>query len=288
MLPVFWPTTGWQLSTRHSQLTTRNFFIDYTMSLFHPIRDARRKRLTKAPFPSAWVEIIDRNVPYCQKLSAQERLSLWKLVAVFINEKHFEGCVGQVITQEIKLTVAAQACLLLLNLEHNFYEKLRTILVYPAGFEFNKESYASNGIVSEEMLPVAGVSYSLGVVALSWSDTTHGARRADDGTNVTLHEFAHQLDLLDNAMNGAPILSERSMYPDWARVLGAEFEALCKAVAEGLPTVINPYGATNPAEFFAVVTELFFEKPIDLKTAHPALYEEFRQYYGQDPATRFS
>lgn len=257
------------------------------MSLFHPIRDARRRKLAEAPFSSTWVKVIDQNVPYCLKLTSQERLKLWELVAVFVDEKHFEGCMGLVITEEIKLTIAAQACLLLLNLEHNFYEKLATILVYPAGFEFNKESYESNGIVSEELMPVAGISYSLGVIALSWSDTTQGARRPDDGTNVVLHEFAHQLDLLDNAMNGAPILSSRSMYPDWAHVLSQEFEALCKAVAQGIPTVINPYGATNPAEFFAVVTEIFFEKPVDLKAAHPALYEEFRQYYGQDPATRF-
>lgn len=257
------------------------------MSLFHPIRDARRKKLAKAPFSSAWVKIIDQNVPYCQKLDSQERLALWKLVAVFMNEKHFEGCMGLAITDEIKLTISAQACLLLLNLKHNFYEKLATILVYPAGFECNKESYASNGIVSEEMLPVSGVSYSLGVIALSWSDTTSGAKRPDDGTNVAFHEFAHQLDLLDNAMNGTPILSSRAMYPDWVRVLGAEFEELRTAVAQGIPTTINPYGATNSAEFFAVVTELFFEKPADLKVAHPALYEEFRKYYGQDPATRF-
>ncbi len=258
------------------------------MSLFHPIRNAKRRKLIKAPFSFDWVKIIDQNVPYCQRLNSEERRELWKLVAVFIHEKHFEGCMGLAITNEIKLIISAQACLLLLNLKHDFYEKLRTILVYPAGFEFNKESYATNGIVSEEIMPVAGVSYSLGIIALSWSDTTHGAKRADDGTNVVLHEFAHQLDLLDNAMNGAPVLSERSMYPDWARVLGAEFEALGKAVAQGMPTVINPYGATNPAEFFAVVTELFFEKPLELKGAHPALYEEFRQYYGQDPATRFS
>ncbi len=258
------------------------------MGLFHPIRDARRKKLAEAPFASEWVKIIDQNVPYCQKLNSQERHKLWELVAVFIDEKNFEGCMGLAITDEIKLTIAAQACLLLLNLEHNFYEKLVTILVYPAGFEFNKESYESNGIVSEERLPVSGVSYSLGVISLSWSDTTHGARSPDDGSNVTLHEFAHQLDLLDNAMNGAPILSSRSMYRDWARVLGSEFDELRNAVAEGKPSIISSYGATNPAEFFAVVTELFFERPVELKASHSALYEEFRQYYGQDPATRFS
>lgn len=258
------------------------------MSLFHPIRDARRRKLTKAPFASEWARIIDRNVPYCQKLTAQERLKLWELVAVFINEKNFEGCMGLVITDEIKLTIAAQGCLLLLNLKHNFYEKLRTILVYPAGFEFNKESWASNGIVSEEMMPVSGLSYSLGVIALSWSDTAHGARNPGDGSNVAFHEFAHQLDLLDNAMNGAPILSSRTQYHDWAEILGAEFEALRKAIADGTPCIINPYGATSPAEFFAVVTETFFERPVELKATHPALYETFSLYYGQDPATRFS
>ncbi len=259
------------------------------MDLFHPIRDARRRKLVGEPFSSEWAKIIDRNVPYCQKLNSQERLKLWDLIKVFVDEKNFEGCAGLVITNEMRLTIAAQACLLLLNLHRNtFYDKLATILVYPAGFEFNNETYESNGIVSEERTSVLGLSYSLGVISLSWADTESGARRPDDGSNVVLHEFAHQLDLLDNAMNGAPLLNSRSMYRDWAKILGAEFEELRKDVAEGIPSIIDSYGATKPSEFFAVVTELFFEKPVQLKQTHLALYEEFRQYYGQDPATRFS
>ncbi len=258
------------------------------MDFFHPIRDARRKKLAGEPFSSEWAKIIDRNVPYCRKLNPQERLKLWNLIKIFVVEKNFEGCAGLEITDEIRLTIAAQACLLLLNLHENtFYEKLATILVYPAGFEFDNETYEGNGIVSEEKMPVLGLSYSLGVISLSWADAESGAKRPGDGSNVVFHEFAHQLDLLDNAMNGAPVLNSRSMYRDWARVLGAEFEELRKDVAEGIPSIISSYGATKPAEFFAVVTELFFERPVQLKRTHPALYEEFRQYYEQDPATRF-
>lgn len=258
------------------------------MDLFHPFRDHRRKGLVEKPFSSEWARIIDANVPYCRMLDASERIRLWDLIKVFIAEKNFEGCGGVVVSEEIKLTIAAQACLLLINLRHNYFEKLVSILVYPRGFTFEREEHGEFGMVTEEQIPVSGLSTSIGSIALSWPDTASGARDPDDGVNVVLHEFAHQLDLLDCAMDGAPVLTTRAMYGEWAAVLGAEFERLRSEVAHGIPSIISSYGATKPAEFFAVVTELFFEKPCELQREHPALYEEFRQYYGQDPAARFN
>lgn len=256
------------------------------MDVFHPLRNRRRKKIVAEPFPSTWAEIIDANVPYCRMLRTSEKHRLWDLIKVFIAEKNFEGCNGLVVTEEMKLIIAAQACLLLINLKHNYFEKLVSILIYPAAFEFEREDWSETGLVSVERIPVSGLSTDIGSIALSWPDTADGARLPDDGVNVVLHEFAHQLDLLDNAMDGAPILNSRALYGTWAKVLGAEFERLRSDVAQGIPSLISSYGATKPAEFFAVVTELFFERPHELRRQHPALYDEFKKYYGQDPATR--
>ena len=258
------------------------------MGLFHPFRDHRRRELGKQPFPPAWSRIIDRKVPCCRCLHPDERKRLEELIKVFVSEKHFEGCGGMTVTDEIKVTVAAQACLLLLNLQHDFYERLTSILIYPEGFDFEQEERGEAGIVTLTNLPVAGLSSSTGAVVLSWPDTVRGAQSPGDGRNVVFHEFAHQLDQLDGVMDGAPILNSASMCRDWAQILGSEYQRLREEVAAGTPSLISAYGATKPAEFFAVVTELFFERPVELQQQHPALYGEFRQYYRQDPAARMT
>ena len=254
--------------------------------MLHPFRDHHRKELDKQPFPAAWLQIIDRNVPCCRCLHPDERGRLENLIKVFIREKHFEGCSGLIITDEIKVTVAAQACLLLLNIHHNYYERLASILVYPESFNFEQEERGPAGTVSVTNMHASGVSSSAGAVVLSWPDAIHESKRPADGMSVVFHEFAHQLDQLDGAMNGAPVLERASMYRDWAQVLGSEYKRLTKEVERGIPSLISDYGATKPAEFFAVVTELFFQKPIELQQEHPALYDEFMQYYRQDPAKR--
>lgn len=256
------------------------------MGLLHPLRDRRRRKLGEEPFPAAWAAIVDRNVPCCRSLHPDERRRLEDLIKVFVAEKHFEGCGGLAITDEIKVTIAAQACLLLLNLQHDYYERLVSILVYPETFHFEQEEQGPAGTVAETRRPVLGLSTSTGAVVLSWPDTLNGALRPDDGMNVVFHEFAHQLDQLDGAMDGAPVLNSASFYREWARVLSREYLRLQAAVEMDAPSLISDYGATKPAEFFAVVTELFFERPADLQQYHPELYEEFRQYFRQDPATR--
>jgi MtfA peptidase len=256
------------------------------MGLLHPFRDHHREELAKKPFPPAWAQIMDKHVPCCRCLHPDERKRLEELVKVFISEKHFEGCAGLIITDEIRVTIAAQACLLLLNIHHDYYEKLVSILVYPESFNFEQEERGLAGTVSVTNMPVSGLSSSTGAVVLSWPDTTQGAQNPEDGYNVVFHEFAHQLDQLDGAMNGSPVLDRDVMYRDWAQVLGSEYKRLQDEVETGAPSMISDYGATKPAEFFAVVTELFFEKPSELQREHPALYEEFSKYYHQDPAER--
>jgi len=256
------------------------------MSFLHPFRDRRRQELAAEPFPAQWSQIIVRNVPCCRCLHSDERQRLEDVIKVFIAEKNFEGCGGLTITDEIKVTIAAQACLLLLNLHHDYYERLVSILVYPESFNVEQEERGPASTVEVANRAVMGLSSSRGAVVLSWPDTMDGARRPDDGINVVFHEFAHQLDQLDGAMDGAPSLESAAMYREWAKVLGSEFTRLQEEVATGVPSLIGAYGATQPAEFFAVVTELFFEKPVELQQEHPALYEEFRQYFHQDPAER--
>lgn len=256
------------------------------MGLFHPFRDRRRRDLVDRPFPPAWSQIVDRGVPSVRCLHPDERSRLEDLIKVFVAEKNFEGCGGLVITDEIRVVIAAQACLLLLNLRHNYYERMSSILVYPEGFTFEQAEPGPGNTVAVSTRPVMGLSSSMGAVVLSWPDTVHGAEQPDDGANVVFHEFAHQLDQLDDVMDGAPVLDSASMYRDWARVLGAEYRRLQEESGAGVPSIISDYGATKPAEFFAVVTELFFERPADLRREHPDLYDEFRQYYRQDPAGR--
>ena len=256
------------------------------MSFLHPFRDHRRRELTARPFPPEWAEIIARNVPQCRGFEDEERRRLEDLIKVFIAEKHFEGCGGLAITDEIKVTIAAQACILLLNLHHNYYDRLVSIVVYPDSFVFEQDEADVAGTVSSTRNAALGLSSTMGAVVLSWADTLKGARNPGDGYNVVFHEFAHQLDQLDGVMNGAPVLEGEAMYREWARVLGAEYERLQAEVETGASTLISAYGATKPAEFFAVVTELFFEKPVELRQEYPELYEEFRLYFGQDPAAR--
>ena len=256
--------------------------------MFHPFRNRRRRELEREPFPRGWAEVVDRNVPYCRGLDPDERRRLENLVKVFVAEKNFEGCGGLAITDEIRVTIAAQACLLLLNLHHDYYERLSSILVYPESFKFEQTEPGPGGMASVTTRPVLGLSSTMGAVVLSWPDALRGGQGPADGANVVLHEFAHQLDRLDDAMDGAPPLDTTAMYREWARVLGREYQRLQGEVESGTATLISDYGATRPAEFFAVVTELFFERPADLRRERPELYDEFRHYYRQDPAGRGS
>jgi hypothetical protein len=256
------------------------------MSFLYPFRDHRRRELAARPFPVEWDRVIDRNVPYGRHLLPEERRHWGDLIKVFIAEKHFEGCGELEITDEIKVTIAAQACILLLNLHHNYYDRLVSIVVYPDSFVFEQDEADLAGTVSSTRNAALGLSSTMGVVVLSWVDTVEGARNPLDGGNVVFHEFAHQLDQLDGSMDGAPPLDSGSAYQEWARVLCAEFRRLHEAIESDVPSLIRDYGATKPAEFFAVVTELFFERPVELRRDHPKLYEEFKLYFGQDPAER--
>ncbi len=244
----------------------------------------RRTRLMKTPLPPAQLAIVERNVPYYRALAPEDREELRGLVQIFLAEKNFEGCDGLEITDEIRLTIAAQACILLLHRKTDIYPLLQSVLVYPHTFVAPLKERGPGGVVIEDFEERDGESWDIGALILSWDDVMESVADPRDGYNVVFHEFAHQLDDEAGIADGAPPLPERSMYDDWARVLGAEYDALAEAVRRHRPTLLDEYGAESPAEFFAVATETFFELPRDLKAAHPALYEQLSRFYRQDPA----
>ncbi len=248
------------------------------------LRHWRRKRLMTEPLDPDWLAIIERNVPYYRRLKPDMRRRLQGLVQIFLDEKSFEGCGGIEISDQIRLTVAAHACILLLGRDAELFPKLRSVLVYPGSYVAPLSKRGPGGVVTEGMQARSGESWSLGNVVLSWSDVLLCCSPNRTGRNVVLHEFAHQLDSESGSNEGAPVLPHPDMYADWASVLGREYQALIDAAEEGKPTLLDQYGATSPAEFFAVATECFFEKSVEMSLLHPELYDQLRLFYQQDPA----
>ncbi|ASP47075.1 zinc-dependent peptidase [Cognaticolwellia beringensis] len=245
---------------------------------------AYKRRLIKTkPFKKQWRKIIQQRMPYFRQMPADLQLQLKKHIQVFLAEKEFVGCNGLVITDEIKITIAAQACLLLLNRKTNYYPKLRTILVYPSAFVKQQQTRNGDGVYFTQKVVLAGESWDYGKIVLSWQDTIEGAQIPDDGRNVVIHEFAHQLDQEDGRANGAPILSAGQSYQCWSDIFSKQFEILQKQANTGEPSLFDYYGATNPAEFFAVASEVFFEQSRQFSQQHPKLYQQLTQYYHVDP-----
>jgi Mlc titration factor MtfA (ptsG expression regulator) len=243
-------------------------------------------RFRAEPIPDAWSPILDRNVSLARDLSADDRQRLLRLVQVFLHDKPFEGSGGLEITEEIKVTIAAHACLLWLHLDGPCYPTVHRILVYPTAFVPKFAPQYRSHYVEPIPVPAMGEAWRDGMVVLSWDDVRAGAANPAEGENVVLHEFAHQLDFEDGAGEGTPILESPSLLRTWARVLSTHYEQLRRDAQAGRPTVLNAYGATNLTEFFAVATETFFAKPQQLRAAEPQLYEELEAYYRQDPAAR--
>lgn len=244
-----------------------------------------RARLRGRRFPRAWSDVLKRNVPQYRYLSDEERGRLQGHIQVFLAEKRFEGCGGLEMTDEIRLTIAGQACLLLLNLEEaDYYSRLRSVLVYPGTVRPAYADSLASGVLAPDEAPVLGQSWGHGTVILAW-DSVRGSASAADGRNLVLHEFAHQLDQEDGEADGTPYLERTSPLHRWERIMREHYADLREAAEDGQSTLLDPYGATSPAEFFAVSTETFFERPADLQRDHPALYEQLARYYRQDPAS---
>ncbi|MBC1258851.1 zinc-dependent peptidase, partial [Trichormus variabilis] len=247
------------------------------------LKSKRRYRTKQRPFPPLWNAIIENNLPIYLRLSPEERRRLQGHIQVFLVEKQFIGCRGLQVTEEMKLTIAAVACLLLLNKRGEYFPKLHSILIYPTTYFVTQTVAIDNYIVEERRDARLGESWTKDQLILSWEQIQYDIRNWQDGHNVVLHEFAHQLDQEDGKADGVPILPNKSDYPIWSKVMTAEYKQLCNDVQEGRETRINAYGATNPAEFFAVVTETFFEKPQQLLENHQSLYNLLEDYYKLNP-----
>jgi Mlc titration factor MtfA (ptsG expression regulator) len=250
----------------------------------------RRERLRAQPFPEEWRHILERNVPYYRCLTPEDQLELQGHIQVFLAEKRFEG-LGKppvAITDEVRVTIAAQACILLLHRETDYYPSLRSILVYPSRYMAPTKEPVGDGMSLEGANVRAGESWHRGSVVLSWSDVRAGTADACDGQNVVFHEFAHQIDSESGAVEGAPALESKSMYAAWARAFEREYRSHLANLRMGRPTLLGSYAGTNPAEFFAVATEMFFERPWDLRARHPEIYERMSEFFKQDPAERYA
>jgi Mlc titration factor MtfA (ptsG expression regulator) len=228
--------------------------------------------------------VIQRYVVFFPRLSAMDRAELLGHIQVFLAEKRFEGCGGFEITDEVRVTIAAQACLLLLHRETDYFPSLLTVLVYPLTYMAEERRQVGEHLWEEGIVSRLGeTGRRMGSLVLSWGAVIHGAANPSDGKNVVLHEFAHQLDFENQAADGVPGLATSEQQLTWSEVMGTEFASLRAADETGIPTLLDTYGATDPAEFFAVSVEAFFERPRALRARHPKLYAELRNYFQQDP-----
>jgi Mlc titration factor MtfA (ptsG expression regulator) len=242
----------------------------------------QRDRLMAKQFPKSWLNIIESNLSIYSNLTSKQQKELQGYIQVFLKEKQFIGCLGLQITEEIKVTIAAIACFLLFGDRKTYFPNLRSILVYPTAYIVN-EMVMNSYVVEERRVARLGESWTRDQLVLSWEQVQQDIHNWHDGHNVVLHEFTHQLDQEDGQAEGVPILPRAMDYAVWSKVMTAEYLQLCDRLENGKKTVLDSYGATNPAEFFAVATETFFEKPKQLNQKHPSLYELLQRYYQLDP-----
>lgn len=239
-------------------------------------RMRRRQSIAKMRLTEKQRAKLGRDFPLFLTLPPELQQELEGLIHVFISEKAFEACGGlDEVTPHMQRVIAAQACLLLLRKPHDLYSSLRTIRLYPDAYVAIDEFGGKSARLGE--------SWTTGSIVLSWSSVVSGGRNSEDGHNVTIHEFSHQLDQADGAGDGVPSLQTRSCYKEWASIMKPEFETLTKRSEENKRTVLDSYGAENPAEFFAVATETFYEKPAQLQEKHPKLFDLLVKYYGVNP-----
>lgn len=239
-------------------------------------RKRRRRKLLAEPMPAVWRRTLQEHMVHFRMLGPKQREKLENKARVFVAETHWEGCGGLELNDRMRILIAANACLLVLENEATLFESVSSVLVYPAGVVV-PEHHQGNGIVSGST-PILGQARFNGPIILSWSDSIYASQHI--GTrNVVLHEFAHAIDMLNGTVNGTPPM-RKGLHERWVEVCQSEYEDFRVRLDHGAPGVIDPYAATNPGEFFAVVTEHFFEQPHVLHDHHPALWEIFGEYYG--------
>lgn len=255
--------------------------------MFRWITERRRKHLLETPFPAEWEQILEDNVAVYDLLVPEEQQHLRDLSQVFIAEKNFEGCGGLELTDEIRVTIAGSACQMLLGRDHDLFKRVISILVYPSTVVIPPQPVGvfmfPRGVVSEQ--PILGEATHAGAVILAWDAVKSGAERAHDGNNVVVHELAHQVDMLDGHADGTPPLEPPELRR-WGHAFETAFLAHKARAARGEPSLLRDYAITNEAEYFAVASEVFFEKPKQLRDELPDVYASLATYFGLDLAAR--
>lgn len=251
------------------------------------LRYLRRKWLVRRPFPDEWRKALESRVPFYRRLREEAREKLHRRMTVFMEEKRFEGCGGLELTEEMRLVIAAHACLLILEEPSDYYGALRSILVYPKDYMAPVYDVAPGGVVTEGWEPRSGESWSPGTIVLSWDDIRRDLCRPSGGRNLVWHEFAHQLDYrygLSAGIGPEGEVDSDSTDDEWTATLAAAYRRLRRKEHRGERDVLDSYGTVSPAECFAVATECFLEKPGPLRKQYPELYEGLEEFYGFDPA----
>lgn len=243
-----------------------------------------RRLLKRHPIPHRLWQNVTRRMPLLRKLDAVQMAHLREMSTWFLDQKAITGVQGLAVSSPMKVAVAAQACLLILNLEVAYFDGWDEVILYPGAFRVSHAQTDVIGLVHEQASTVLGESWLHGPVLLSWGDVVRDTYRPQVGQHVIVHEFAHKLDGLNGGTNGMPPLCRGMSRQGWFEDFNAAYQALCLQIAAGQQAAINPYAATNPAEFFAVASEYFFTAADILKSVYPRVYKQLQQFYEQPSA----
>lgn len=254
--------------------------------MFSWFQNRRRRKLLAEPFPAWWEPFLVNNVGHFPRLTPPEQAKLRDLTRVLVAEKSWEGCNGLMVTAEMKVTIAAQAALLLLGIDHDYYARVSSIVIYPAAF---RTPVAEDGWEDDELSDheLAGQAVYRGPVILSWRELLPEGRNPHDGYNVVVHEFAHQLDFFDGSINGTPPLADRELEKRWKYVMSVAFEDHRRAVKRNEETFFTEHAADDETEFFADASEAYFCRPADMLDLYPEIYQLLGAYYRVDPLKWF-
>lgn len=245
------------------------------------VRSRRRDRLTQSKFPVSWQKLLENRWRLYAHLPLPVRARVQQQLQVMLPETDFYGCDGLEVTEEMKVLILAQAALVYGNVIEERLRDFPVVLVYPGAFVRHGQEMDALGLVSEGRHELLGESWQQGKVILSWDDVERGAARLD-GHNLVIHEYAHQIDGYDGAMNGSPPLGGRQVFATWPAIMQQAYDDLCLRVARG-EAGLDPYATTNPGEFFAVISETFFTRPEALQQAYPEVYQQLAAFYQEDP-----
>ncbi|MFK8029884.1 MAG: zinc-dependent peptidase [Gammaproteobacteria bacterium] len=252
--------------------------------VYNSVRQCRRKQLYQLPMGEEWEQILNQHVSLYRFLPAPLKTKLHGHIHYFLDTKIISGCDGMEVDDVVRLTIAANACILILHREDRIFPGFETILVYPSTYVAVRH-HRHGESVTESHAAMAGESWHRGPIVLSWSDVKRGSLNPADGHNVVMHEFAHKLDEETSAVNGMPQLRSHEQFKDWVEVLNREYGEFLKRVDSNRNSVIDEYGSVSPPEFFAVATESFFEKSTSMRRKLPDLYRQLQDYYQLDPAS---